>query len=86
MSLFENAAGLLSAFNQNNFIYRVTPRPIPTTVDVVDLFLPSSPNTPFASALIGPDGQSLIFYRFLGGPGNANPTRLLGLALRQTPP
>lgn len=94
LSLFENAGGILSAFNQSKFTYSVTPQYVPSnltnhpkiTVDVLDLFIPSFPNTPYASALIGPNGQSLIFYSSLGNPSAANPTRLLGLALRQTPP
>ena len=91
LSLFENAGGILSSFNQSNLTYRVSQRRVPNerlpavTVDVVDLFISSPPAVPYASALIGPNGQSLIFYHFLGTSGAANPTRLLGLALRQSP-
>ena len=92
LTLAENKGGILSSFNQSNFTYRVSPRLIPTkgspakTVHVVDLVPLNTPDTPYASALIGPHGQSLIFYSFLGTSGGANPTRLLGLAIRQTPP
>jgi len=96
LTLFENADGLLVPSNQSDFTYRVRPRFVPSDisgvqpsvlVDVIDLFAPDSPD-PVASALIGPGGRSLIFYKnmFLESTGTANSVRLLGLALRQTVP
>jgi hypothetical protein len=92
LTLVENENGVLSPFNQINLTYQVGQQFIPAlgspaiTADVVNLFIPSFPD-PYASALIGPKGQSLIFFRslFLRSTGTANQTRLLGLALLQTP-
>ena len=83
--------GRLSA-DQFSFTYRVNSRFVPATagsdgrmaVDVVDLYDNVSPD-PYASALIGNDGQSLAFFKGLNPGGTPNPERLLGLGLFQHP-
>lgn len=98
MTFNKNTQGQGIALDNNSLTYTVTARTLPSpgsgiaasgTVNVVDLF-GTDKTIPFASALIGEDGRTLIFYRNLvqpnsGTPPAANPIRLLGMALYQHP-
>ena len=70
---------------KNTYAYQVVPTLVPgkdanstVTMDVLNLFTSDSATTPYASALIGNDGQILAFYQ----SGN---TRFLGIAVLQKP-
>jgi len=87
MAEIDNQEGMIST-DLISFTYQVHPRNVPVIganllrVDVVDLFNRAIVG-PFASALFGDNGQSLIFFRSLNQVDNPNLTRLLGLALFQ---
>lgn len=87
MAEIDNQEGMIST-DRIVFTYQVHPKNVPTIganlirVDVVDLFNRAVVG-PFASALFGENGQSLIFFRSLNQVDNPNLTRLLGLALFQ---
>lgn len=89
MTWLENKGGIISV-ERTSFTYQINTRPVPEIgytrqfVDVVDIF-DRTTSGPYASALMGEDGQSLIFFRNLYPGREANPTRLLGLALFQHP-
>jgi hypothetical protein len=89
IAFIENAAGVISVDKQR-YTYRVFGMPIPTTgdtlrvVDVVNIYIRQE-SGPYVSALIGMDGKTLLFYHNLNPLDTANPARLLGLAVFQSP-
>jgi hypothetical protein len=91
IEFIHNEMGSLSV-NQLSLVYRVTSKFIPDypgadarmAVDVVDLY-DRVTSGPYASALIGNNGQTLAFFKGLNPGGQANPERLLGIALFQHP-
>jgi hypothetical protein len=89
MAEIDNQEGMI-AVDQATFTYKVSSRIVPSSgdpslrVDVVDLYGRGIVG-PYASALIGEDAQSLIFFRSLSLAKSPNPYRLLGLALYQHP-
>jgi hypothetical protein len=87
MAFIKNEGGMISQ-DQALFTYQVSSQLIPKggdtqwRVDVVDLY-DRTQSGPYASALIGEDGKSLVIYRSLNPRHTPNLTRLLGLGLFQ---
>jgi len=83
----DNKTGMVSVI-QAALTYQVHQRNIPASgggtqfkVDVIDLY--DRTKAPYASALIGANGRSLIYFQVLNPQRAANPIRQLGLALYQ---
>jgi hypothetical protein len=91
LDFIHNEMGSLSV-DHLSLVYRVSSEFIPSypgadarmAVDVVDLYDRVS-SGPYASALIGNNGQTLAFFKGLNPGGEANQERLLGIALFQHP-
>jgi DNA-binding beta-propeller fold protein YncE len=91
IALVDNKQGDLST-NDGTFTYKVNVRNISsgaaTTSDVIDIYRAADTINPYASAIIGPDGHTLIMYLNLAADkanGYGNNTRLLGFAVLQNP-
>jgi hypothetical protein len=89
IAFIENAGGQISV-DRNRYTYRVSGAAVPLTgftqrsVDLVKIYArPAS--EPYAFALIGMDGKVLLFYPNPYPLEDPNPTRLLGLAVFQSP-
>ena len=90
VDFIQNEMGRLYS-TQPSLTYKVSSRFVPNAgfdarmvVDVVDLYDRLSAG-PYASALIGNDGQTLVFFKGLELGGSPNPERLLGLGVYQHP-
>jgi Lactonase, 7-bladed beta-propeller len=100
MTLTDNREGELATDNAA-FTYKITTRNLPSpantgpgkaiTTDVVDLYSAASATRPYASAIIGENGNILVIYLNLADvtdttnyPGGNN-RRLLGFAIMQSP-